>query len=582
MHAMTRPPANSLPCWFELLAVFLLGLLVRIALIHVHPAIYGGDTVARIMNADRILLAYQLPLLQLLIYLVNLVSGDPLLIRYLMSMIGALSGAAFYLLSDSLLDRPTARLASLFFVFNPFLLVHSIVPYQEILMLLFLCLGLYCMLRNGRSSSLSGRALARRSMKSVPPWTRGDFREGHEIEGYSNLPLTPSSSKEEERRFQPNIGWASLFLGLACLTRYEAWVITAAAGFYYARTRMNSRSLLSYSQLIVKTMALFGWAPLLWILLHRGVSPQGTFVLEGPATWSRLWRILYVTTMTLVHAGPIVCVLAILGLWSFRRQSLLKNPGIQMVLSAAVLLMLSLVFSAHGVAPDPQRYVTDREAHWFVLIPFWAAALGLSEFKTRRIVRAEASPSKPEAALTIRIAIYYLTLFLAVLWGMVQTDRYIKRLLTDQNLNLDYAVAQHLERNLPQGSKALVFAKPLPPSATQEYFDKVYLQGGAEAVNVARRQLAALNSGPLDYSRVVVNTRRGRNQILDASKLILSDSDAERFLSQNHVRLAAIFSNYPAQEVNTHHLLDYVRQRGKPQVTLEERGLQVSILEVRF
>ena len=148
---MTRPPANSLPCWFELLAVFLLGLLVRIALIHVHPAIYGGDTVARIMNADRILLAYQLPLLQLLIYLVNLVSGDPLLIRYLMSMIGALSGAAFYLLSDSLLDRPTARLASLFFVFNPFLLVHSIVPYQEILMLLFLCLGLYCMMPTGIS-----------------------------------------------------------------------------------------------------------------------------------------------------------------------------------------------------------------------------------------------------------------------------------------------------------------------------------------------------------------------------------------------------------------------------------------------
>ena len=579
---MTRPLANSLPCWLEFLAVFFLGLLVRIALIQVHPAIYGGDTVARIMNADRVLLAYQLPLLQLLIYLVNLVSGDPLLIRYLMSMIGALSGAAFYLLSGSLLDRPTARLASLFFVFNPFLLVHSIVPYQEILMLLFLCLGLYCVLGNRGSSSLSRRALARRSMASIPPWIRGDFRGVHEIEGHSNLHLTPFSSKEGERGLQPNIGWASLFLGLACLTRYEAWVITAAAGVYYARTRLSSRSLLSYPQLMVKTMALFGWAPLLWMLLHRGVSPQGTYVLEGPATWSRLWRIPYVTTMTLVHAGPIVCVLAILGLWSFRRQLLLKNPGIQMVLSAAVLLMLSLVFSAHGVAPDPQRYVTDREAHWFVLIPFWAAALGLSEFKTRRIVRTEASPSKPEAALTIRIAIYYLTLFLVVLWGMVQTDRYIKRLLTDQNLNLDYAVAQYLERNLPQGSKALVFAKPLPPSATQEYFDKVYLQGGAEALDVAHRRLAELNSGPLDYSRVVINTRRGRDQVLDASKLIVTDAEVERFLSQNHVRLAAVFSNYPAQEVNTHHLLDYVRQRGKPQVTLEERGLQVSILEVRF
>src|SRR6476661_3414757 len=99
MHAMTRPRSNPLPFRFELLAVLVVGLLVRIAFIHVHPAIYGGDTLARIMNADRILLAYQLPLLQLLIYLVNLVSSDSLLIRYLMSLVGALAGVAFYLLS---------------------------------------------------------------------------------------------------------------------------------------------------------------------------------------------------------------------------------------------------------------------------------------------------------------------------------------------------------------------------------------------------------------------------------------------------------------------------------------------------
>ncbi|MGH9426111.1 MAG: hypothetical protein ACRD2L_07400, partial [Terriglobia bacterium] len=74
----------------------------------------------------------------------------------------------------------------------------------------------------------------------------------------------------------------------------------------------------------------------------------------------------------------------------------------------------------------------------------------------------------------------------------------------------------------------------------------------------------------------------GKNQILDASKLILNASDAERFLSPNRVRLAAVFSNYPAQEVNMRHLLDYLKQRGKPQVTLEDRGLQVSIYEVLF
>ena len=43
--------------------VFLFGLLVRLALMHAHPAIFRGDTALRLANRDRILLAYQLPLL---------------------------------------------------------------------------------------------------------------------------------------------------------------------------------------------------------------------------------------------------------------------------------------------------------------------------------------------------------------------------------------------------------------------------------------------------------------------------------------------------------------------------------------
>jgi len=566
MYAMTQARSNSLPFRIELLTVFLLGSFVRIAFVHVHPAIYGGDTLARIMNADRILLAYQLPSLQLLIYLANLVSGDPLLIRYLMSLVGALAGVAFYLFSATLLDRTTARLANLFFIFNPFLLVHSIVPYQEILMLLFLCLGLHCLLRS----------------TSVPPCTRGDLRGVEEIDTRTNHSLT-TLSKEGERRLQPSIGWASLFLGLACLTRYEAWVIAATAGLYYARTELSGRSSRNYLRLLVKTIALFGWAPILWILLHRGVSPQGTYVLEGPASWARLWRIPYVAAMALVHAGPVVGLLAVFGLLTFWKSSLWHKWEIQMVLGAAALLMLSLVFSAHGVAPDPQRYVTDREAHWFLLFPFWAAALGLMDIQQRLLFKGDSSQSKTLiASQRLRVTVCCFVLILAVVWGVAQTDRYIKRLLTDLNLNLDYAVAQHLEKGLPPGSKALIFAKPLPSEATQDYFDRVSRQGGTAALEVARRQLAELNSGPLDYSRIAVNTHLRKDQLVDASKLRVDTPDAESFLSQNHVGLAAIFSNYPTQAAETRHLLDYVNQRGKPQATLRDGALQVSIVEVRF
>lgn len=570
---MIRPFPDSLHFRLELLMVFLLGLSVRVAFIHSEPAIYGGDPLVRIMNADRVVLAYQLPLLQLLIYLVNLISRDPQWIRHLMGTLGALAGAAFYLLSATLLDRPVARLASLFFVFNPFLLVHSIVPYQEILMLLLLCLGLSCLLHPAQSMTSSTHT----SAGTIHPWTRGDIRGGQENGGHSNLPLTPSLCKEGDRC----IAWASLFLGLACLTRYEAWVITAAAGLYHLKTRFAGRYTLNTLWLFVRTMILFGWAPLFWILLHHGVSPQGTYVLEEPATWARLWRIPYIIAMSMYHVGPIVGCLALPGLLIFWKQSLLKKLGIQTVLAAAALLLLSLVFSAHGVDPDPQRYVTDREAHWFVLFPFWAASLGLTDFQRRLILQVESHRSQQAGASRKRhLAIYYLTLSLAVVWGVAQTNRYIGRLLADQNLKLDYVVAQHLKRNLPHGSKALVFAKPLPPEATQEYLNKVYLQGGPEALEEARHQLAELKSGPLDYCRVVVNSHLGTDRILDGSKAIVQASDAQEFLSQNQVRLAVLFSNYPAQQINGPGLLEHIKRRGRPLVTLQDRGLTASIFEV--
>lgn len=571
---MIRPSPDSLHFRLELLTVFLLGLLVRVALIHFQPAIYGGDPLVRIMNADRVVLAYQLPLLQLLIYLVNLISRDPQWIRHLMGALGAMAGAAFYLLSATLLDRSVARLATLFFVFNPFLLVHSIVPYQEILMLLLLCLGLSCLLPPARRTTSSSNT----SAGSVARWTGGDFRGvAEDVETDANLPLTSSLCKEGDRC----IAWASLFLGLACLTRYEAWVIAAVAGLYHLRTRFAGRYTLNTLWLLVRTIILFGWAPLFWILAHHGVSPQGTYVLEEPATWARVWRIPYIIAMSMYHVGPIVGCLALLGLLVFWKQSLWKKLGIQMVLAAAALLLLSLVFSAHGVEPDPQRYVTDREAHWFVLFPFWAAALGLISLQRRLSPQAESPNSQQANASRKRhLSICSLSLGLAVVWGVVQTNRYIERLLADQNLSLDYAVAQHLKRNLPHGSKALVFAKPLPPEATQEYFTKVYLQGGSRALDVARQQLAELKSGPLDYCRVVVNSHLGIDRILDGSKAIVQASDAEEFLSQNQVRLAVIFSNYPTQQINGPGLLEHIMRRGRTLVTLRDRGLTASIVEV--
>ena len=173
--------------WPWLVVLFVVGVAARLVLIWVYPVVYGGDSVMRMMNADRVLIAYQLPLLQVLIFGANVLSQDPVTLRYLMAAVGGLAGVAFYWLSSLLWGREIGLLCTLFFLCNPFILVHSLVPYQEILMLLLLCLGLAFLFES-------------------------DCRR--------------------------NLMLASLFLGLACLTRYEAWIVTtAAAWLHWSRGR---------------------------------------------------------------------------------------------------------------------------------------------------------------------------------------------------------------------------------------------------------------------------------------------------------------------------------------------------------
>jgi Gpi18-like mannosyltransferase len=148
--------------------VFLAGFVIRVMFIQFYPQVFGGDSVLRIMNRDHVLLSYQLPLLQSIVYAVSKGGGNLTAIRYAMALIGAFAGVSFFLLMRHFVDERKALWAALLFATNPFLMQLSIVPYQEVLMLglVLLAFHFYCA-RNSAGASIS--------------------------------------------------------LGLACLTRYEAW-----------------------------------------------------------------------------------------------------------------------------------------------------------------------------------------------------------------------------------------------------------------------------------------------------------------------------------------------------------------------
>ena len=151
------------------LAIFLVGLAVRIAIILVNPIIFGGDTIIRLNDRYTLLKSYQLPMLQTLIAGVSRISMDPALVRYMVAAIGAIAGVAFYFLVRDLFGEQYAFPAALLFATNPFVTAVSTVPFQEILMLATLFLAFHFFYRER--------------------WL-----------------------------------WSSLFLAIACLTRYEAWI----------------------------------------------------------------------------------------------------------------------------------------------------------------------------------------------------------------------------------------------------------------------------------------------------------------------------------------------------------------------
>lgn len=310
----------------QALVIFLSGLVIRLWLIAAYPALYGGDTVLHLRNHDRLLLSYQLPGLQFLIYFIYTMTTAPMAPRLLMAVLGALAGLGFYLLLTKLMEQTSAFGAALFFVVSPFLNELSIVPYQEILMLGALCFAAYFYLK-------------------------GQFIQA----GFS--------------------------LAVACLTRYEAWIACPFFAYDYLRSQNYS------PKHALKALFLFGSAPVFWIAIHAGLSSPGTFVLELPHSIWRLQRWIYIGWIT-VRNTPILCLLfAVAGLLHLWKSQALANPRGKLFAGFLGMFAIAVLLSAHGephrTSSDPERFVTSREATLPVAFVFLLAGFGLQAMLRR-------------------------------------------------------------------------------------------------------------------------------------------------------------------------------------------------------
>lgn len=477
------------------------GLAIRVWLIFVFPIIFGNDTMMRLINRDKILMSYQLPLLQVCIYLLSKVSTDPLLIRLFVAVVGAAAGVGFYLLAADFVDRRAALWAALLFTTNPLIASISTVPYQEIFMLTGLFFAFHF--------AFGERWLA-----------------------------------------------AGLCLGLACLTRFEAWVACPVLMFYYAQ-----RAQFKFARLL-KAGILFGWAPLAWLAFRGGLSPAGSYVIDHSISFWRLQRLVYLGWITVKNTPILALLLAFAGAASMFAQGAFRNPRVRVFSAFLLVFLAAILFSAHGESPNPERYVTMREAH----IPIAAVVL-LAAFALQRYGRA---------AVAIGA--------LSVLLGAYGSFRFVERETSKPEVRLGYEVARYLDRNVRPGESALVMAKPIPPSDVQMYFSKVRQIGGEAALRAAEKIVAGMDTSPLDYQRTRIHSDLAKEQLRPFPELpsnikwiaVWSDFTAPDARSAEWARLA--FSHpaavlkwgprsvalYHSNSVNTHTSgkLDSLQHRG--------------------
>lgn len=404
------------------LLLYTLALVARLPLVFAYPAVYGGDSVARLARSDELLLGYQLPLPQLLVFLARAVAADPLFTRALFAAIGALVPLSLYRAMKPWAGDVTATLAGLLAALHPLLLYYSLVPYQESLMLFLLLEGALALFR-GRD------------------------------------------------------GRAGLLLGLACLCRYEAWIAAALA---MAARRPSPRAAL-----------LFGWAPLVWLLMWQGLSPAGTYVLDADPEAARWSRVAFLATKLREYGGWGLLALAVLGaLVALRRRERPLGWG-----ALYVTLTLTAIVAAGHELPPGSGWVSERLLHIPVVAACALAGLALG---------AAAERAKGMKPLAVAAAVL-LALALGQSWL-----RFARALIVaanrDPSLVLALSVARLAAQQLGDGERLAVLAPPVPQKAVLDYVRKVERAGGD--VLRAREIAQGLARHSPDADRVAANLAR--------------------------------------------------------------------------
>ncbi|HLW00663.1 MAG TPA: glycosyltransferase family 39 protein [Ktedonobacterales bacterium] len=208
------------------LVVLVVALALRLALVLRYPLLYDVDAYGRWLTRDHPFSTPWVPLFQVALYVLTRLADSVLAARLLSACFGAAAVLSFWLLLRRPFGVPIAYLGALWLALNPLFVTFSVVPYQEGL---FFTLGFLAL------------------------W----------------LALAPDKI---------HWFWLTLVLALAGLTRYEGWLLSLFIWLLFLWRRRQAGAL-TWRFAAGSALAL-AWAPLLWIVVNRSVSPDMFQTLE--------------------------------------------------------------------------------------------------------------------------------------------------------------------------------------------------------------------------------------------------------------------------------------------------------------
>ncbi len=407
----------------DLILIFGLAFLYRLALLFFFPTPYGNDAAGRLYYRDEIWTWHWLPVTQVLVHVSYAATHSVAAVRLLFATVTSFAAVAFTFYLQTFCRRRPALIGGALFATNSLFVFLSLMPYQEVVFL-----GLL----------------------------------------FGSLAFFAREAGEQKP--MRNFAAGALLYGCACLTRYEAWLILPALALARIRREFAAHSASIALRRSIASLAGLGWGPALWLLLnwqHWGSPTQFLFHRPDHAfyAWAphgeiariveQLGRMIY----WIGRFGSPLVLLALPGVavaWKYRQTQLAVLWPLLLLLAMALIF---LVFIGGREFATANRFASIPLSVTLVFVALGADAV---------IERAQRS-AKPLLQIwrrpRLRAIAAGLVMILLLIYGAVpvaQANRLIE-------FREPYEIAKFLATHLTPGERAVIVAESLEGAVPMPY-----------------------------------------------------------------------------------------------------------------